>query len=80
MSFIKRSNEDSRLRSSAQGQRNSIQVRTFKEESEGLKIFDIMDGEQLYTGPVIDKKAKYGDIQLPEEEEHEDEGKKKNAG
>jgi hypothetical protein len=55
-------------------------VRTFKEESEGLKIFDIMDGEQLYTGPVIDKKAKYGDIQLPEEEEHEDEGKKKNAG
>ncbi len=31
-------------------------------EPDRLHIFDINDGEHLYTGPPIDKKALYGDI------------------
>ena len=35
-----------------------------------------MDGEKLFTGPPIDKKAIYGEIKLPEEEVEEEVVKK----
>jgi hypothetical protein len=35
-----------------------------------------MDGERLFTGPPVDKKALYGEIKLPEEDEAEEVVKK----
>ena len=53
--------DQGRVRSSAIGKR-SYQIRGEEHEPDRLKIFDIMDGEKLYTGPPVDKKALYGDI------------------
>ena len=35
-----------------------------------------MDGEKLFTGPPVDKKALYGEIKLPEEDEAEEMSRK----
>ncbi len=51
-------------------------MRASRDESDRLRIFDIMDGEKLFTGPPVDKKALYGEISLPEEDEEEEVVKK----
>jgi hypothetical protein len=51
-------------------------MRASRDESDRLRIFDIMDGERLFTGPPVDKKALYGEIKLPEEDEAEEVVKK----